>query len=352
MQVFGRVTIIALLGGVLGLAPGCGSTEGQRVGDGDRAGSSEAVLGPGGAVARVDQALGMHRAGDLDGAEVIVEQVLSVEPAHPGALKVRECLERTSYCTVYPGDTLSEIAAYYYGDVDRWTVLARANGISDPKSVKAYARLRVPWYPDGEPGKDELGRLQRKSLLGKGLEKIVVLPAGENDTLESLARKHYGSKRYRFFLADFNRLETRAGPLAPGTALKIPVFKEQPARKSRSVAKKAQPPPRSPREECLDAARDAMKNHEYERGCDCLVGLTDGSGSWPEGEGLLARCRAEGVAHYEARGEAALQASELERACGYWEQALVLEPENRRVKQKLQETRDLMKTMASLPEIP
>jgi len=348
MQLFGKVTILALAGGLLVFHAGCGSGGGHLPRQGQETAGSGAGSRPGAADSRVAQAVKLHRAGDLDNAASIVAGVLDAEPAHPGALQLQRALERTSFCTVYPGDTLAVIAGYYYGDGNAWTVLARANGIMAPKDAPTYARLRVPWFPDGETGRDELDRLQRTAFLGKKLDRIVMIPAGRNVTLESLARKHYGNERYGYFLADFNRLETRSGTLAPGTALKIPVFqREAPVKR-----KAPEPRPRSPEQDCLASARAAMESRDYDKGCECLAGLTQRPGSWPEGESLLSRCRAEGVAYHDGLGEASLEASRMEEACEHWQRALALDPGNPDVQRKLQETRDLIKTLASLPELP
>ena len=45
---------------------------------------------------------------------------------------------------VQPGETLDRISARYYGDSTKWRLLARANGIEDPLSVRPGSLLSVP----------------------------------------------------------------------------------------------------------------------------------------------------------------------------------------------------------------
>ncbi|HEY2044570.1 MAG TPA: LysM peptidoglycan-binding domain-containing protein [Jatrophihabitans sp.] len=45
---------------------------------------------------------------------------------------------------VQPGETLDRISARYYGDSNRWRMLATANGIEDPLAIRAGSLLSVP----------------------------------------------------------------------------------------------------------------------------------------------------------------------------------------------------------------
>lgn len=47
--------------------------------------------------------------------------------------------------TVSPGDDLFKIAARIYGAATAWTLLARANGLTDPQ-ITVSATLSVPDY--------------------------------------------------------------------------------------------------------------------------------------------------------------------------------------------------------------
>ncbi len=47
--------------------------------------------------------------------------------------------------TVSPGDDLYALAAEYYGDALAWTLIARANGLSDPQ-IQTDSTLIIPVY--------------------------------------------------------------------------------------------------------------------------------------------------------------------------------------------------------------
>lgn len=46
--------------------------------------------------------------------------------------------------TVKPGDTLSKISKQFYGDANKFTVIANANKIDDPDKIKAGQELLIP----------------------------------------------------------------------------------------------------------------------------------------------------------------------------------------------------------------
>lgn len=50
----------------------------------------------------------------------------------------------TAYYTVVRGDTLWAIAVAYYGNGNRWSEIADANGITDPRSLQIGTVLRIP----------------------------------------------------------------------------------------------------------------------------------------------------------------------------------------------------------------
>lgn len=46
--------------------------------------------------------------------------------------------------TVKPGDTLSRISKQFYGDANKFMVIAKANQIEDPDKIKAGQELLIP----------------------------------------------------------------------------------------------------------------------------------------------------------------------------------------------------------------
>jgi LysM repeat protein len=46
--------------------------------------------------------------------------------------------------TIKSGDNLSKIAKRFYGDANKYTAIAKANGISDPNKIQAGQELKLP----------------------------------------------------------------------------------------------------------------------------------------------------------------------------------------------------------------
>lgn len=46
--------------------------------------------------------------------------------------------------TVQPGDNLSKISKYFYGDANKYTAIASANSMDDPNKIKVGQKLVIP----------------------------------------------------------------------------------------------------------------------------------------------------------------------------------------------------------------
>jgi nucleoid-associated protein YgaU len=46
--------------------------------------------------------------------------------------------------TVRPGDNLSKISKYFYGDANKYATIVSANGIDDPNKIKVGQKLVIP----------------------------------------------------------------------------------------------------------------------------------------------------------------------------------------------------------------
>lgn len=55
-----------------------------------------------------------------------------------------ESPDRTKYRVLDEGSSLWQLAYEEYGDADKWRVIAEANGIADPLSIKAGMEIRLP----------------------------------------------------------------------------------------------------------------------------------------------------------------------------------------------------------------
>lgn len=339
MKNFKKVTILGslLIAGLLSLQCGPGWKtvfNGEREADARlearKAQVTEAIVRKG---------IQCYEQGDLERAKEAFEEVLSEEPTHPEAFRYRTWLQQSRFCTVYDGDTLTEIAGYYYEDPDKWSVIAKANRIEDPKKVRAYHRLLIPYFPICDQGKDELGRLQKRFFKGKEPTKITIYPVKKGDSLGAIARGYYGNAQLRFFLADYNHLEEPVR-LNQGTSLKIPVFSSEKGRK------------RNPDNSPLHRARNAMESEDYMKAYSDLLSISKRSSSWPDAVELLGKCKSEGSAHYARLGDRFLEQSDPERACFYWEQALRLNPDDGDVRRKLEDARELIRTLQMLHDHP
>lgn len=76
----------------------------------------------------------------VDGTHYATWDGPSRDPYAPDILDGVDTVEHI----VKSGERLDVIAHRYYGDEEYWWVIALANGISDPFSVPAGRRLRVP----------------------------------------------------------------------------------------------------------------------------------------------------------------------------------------------------------------
>ncbi len=174
MNIFLKVTILGILLGLGGCLFGCVTGDQERIREQQEIEKQAEAREAAEINVRLSECRKYLEQGEVDKARAILKGVLQVRPDHPEALSLWERVNTNLYSTVYPGNTLSGIAAYYYDDGEKWSVIAHANGIGSPDKLKRYARLRVPWLPACEEGKDEAGRLGR-SLFGSSRPTKIVL---------------------------------------------------------------------------------------------------------------------------------------------------------------------------------
>jgi tetratricopeptide (TPR) repeat protein len=339
MKNFHKVTILVIISGLGGFLLGCELWQRQSIQEEQTIDPEVQAREAAKIQAELERCRAYFEEGELGKAQLVLEQILVKRPDQPEALFYRDKLNTNLYTRVYPGDTLSGIAAYYYGDGGKWWILARANAIQSPDKLSSYHRLRIPWLPACEGGKDEVGRLG-KSLFGSSRPtKIVLHPVQDGDSLEALAKKHYGDKKLRFFLADYNGLENPQS-LVKGSSLAIPVF---PPRKIDRTKKDR---------ETLRRGDLALKHQEYEKACRYYSSVPKNSPYRKEARRSMELCRTKGASYYERLGDEALQNSEPKDACRHWKTALRLDPKRQVVEKKLREAEDLVKALELLPTLP
>jgi tetratricopeptide (TPR) repeat protein len=339
MKNFRKVTILGILIGFIACFFGCMAGEEARIRELEELERQAKALED----AEIDRKLSECRQhlerGEVDQAKDILKGVLQTRPDHPEGLFYWKKVNTPLYSTVYPGDTLSSIAAYYYEDGEKWPLIARANGIDSPNKLNRYHRLRVPWMPVCDEGKDEAGRLG-SSLFGRPAPtKIVLHPVEEGDSLAALAKRHYGEPTFKYFLADYNRIEDSRS-LVVGTSVRIPVF---PPRK-KDTGKKDR--------ETLKQGALALQKKQYEKACRYFSAIPKGSPYRKEAKRSMAICKSEGASYYDRLGDEALENSDPKEACRHWKTALRLDPGRQEVERKLEEAEDLVKTLDLLPSLP
>lgn len=146
---------------------------------------------------------------------------------------------------VEPGETLSALALRFYGDAERYPLIAAASGVPDPDVVKVGQQLLFPDYTrytvsSGETlshlasrfyGQADLSRLiaaasgitqdaavtPGQQLIIPELRRYAVAPG---DTLSALASRFYGDASFYPPIASVNGIAD-AGAISPGQALVI-----------------------------------------------------------------------------------------------------------------------------------
>jgi nucleoid-associated protein YgaU len=120
---------------------------------------------------------------------------------------------------VRPGESLSEIAHRYYGDVGLTDKLAQVNGIDDPDDVRAGHRLRVPQAVELTPGQQiATPRPPDAPAPEYGSYRIMT-----GDSLSSIARRFLRSPDRWRHLYELNR-DVIGDPdnIRVGTVIRIP----------------------------------------------------------------------------------------------------------------------------------
>ncbi|MCI0366205.1 MAG: LysM peptidoglycan-binding domain-containing protein [Phycisphaerales bacterium] len=120
--------------------------------------------------------------------------------------------------TVQEGDTMSSIAGEWFGDQNKWSLVARANPWVDPNRMQIGQVLKLP----AKETKPELVREQLKKETATRDKSVYVVQSG--DTLAKIARDLYGSERRWKEIFEANRavIGDDPGMLSVGMKLTLP----------------------------------------------------------------------------------------------------------------------------------
>lgn len=74
----------------------------------------------------------------------IWDSIKSVDPAFADVKHNIQVVPGKQVYTVQPGDNLSKISKYFYGNANKYMDIAKANGLADPDKIKVGQQLTIP----------------------------------------------------------------------------------------------------------------------------------------------------------------------------------------------------------------
>ena len=74
----------------------------------------------------------------------IWDAIKAVDPNFADLRHDIEVRAGTQDYTVQPGDSLSKISKHFYGDANKYPVIAQANNLDDPDKIKVGQKLVIP----------------------------------------------------------------------------------------------------------------------------------------------------------------------------------------------------------------
>lgn len=130
---------------------------------------------------------------------------------------------------VADGEVLQTIAKHYYGSIDDWPIIAKANPRIDPRRLKAGMVLRIPVDKNNIQGK-----LENENTVAGVIEshtnpdsKVIEYVVRPGDSLSLISKRIYGSTRYTQFIYDSNRDTLRSiDSISVGQLLRLPPVPE------------------------------------------------------------------------------------------------------------------------------
>jgi len=76
--------------------------------------------------------------------ERIWDTIKAVDPEYKDLKHNIEFRQGNQTYTVQPGDNLSKISKRFYGDTNKYSVIAQANNLADPDKIKVGQELVIP----------------------------------------------------------------------------------------------------------------------------------------------------------------------------------------------------------------
>ncbi|MDF1809733.1 MAG: LysM peptidoglycan-binding domain-containing protein [Phycisphaerales bacterium] len=130
---------------------------------------------------------------------------------------------------VAPNEVLQTIAKHYFGSIDDWPVIAKANPRVDPQKLKAGMILRIP-----KDKNNIQGVLENNETVAGVIEshtnpesKVIEYVVRSGDSLSLISKRIYGSTRYAGFIYESNRDTLRSiDSISVGQLLRLPPIPE------------------------------------------------------------------------------------------------------------------------------
>jgi len=126
---------------------------------------------------------------------------------------------------VQPDELMQTIAKHYFGSIDDWTVIAKANPRIDPRKLRPGMVLRIPKDKTNIQGK-LVGTQSQPGVIESHTDtdsKIIEYIVQSGDSLSRISLRIYGSTRHARFIYDSNRDILRSmDSISIGQLLKLP----------------------------------------------------------------------------------------------------------------------------------
>jgi len=131
---------------------------------------------------------------------------------------------------VAQNEALQTIAKHYFGSIDDWPIIAKANPRVDPQKLKAGMVLRIP-----KDKNNIQGILENDKTVAGVIEshtnpdsKVIEYVVRSGDSLSLISKRIYGSTRYAGFIYESNKDTLRSiDSISVGQLLRLPPVPEE-----------------------------------------------------------------------------------------------------------------------------
>jgi LysM repeat protein len=162
---------------------------------------------------------------ELNGSESGPTTVESSNPIEPPLARVELIPPEFTEHIVAPNELMQTIAKRYYGSIDDWTIIAKANPRVDPKKLRPGMVLLIPKDKDNIQGK-LVGEDTPPGVITTHHEtesKVIEYVVRPGDSLSVISQRIYGSSRHARFIYESNRDILRSmDAISVGQLLRLP----------------------------------------------------------------------------------------------------------------------------------